>query len=818
MKIMILIIILLLPLLLISVTRTVSLNGTQQYTNIQSALDACNNNDIVEVFPGEYFEHLNTGGRSVTIQSRYNITQSEGTIDSTIIHASVPNSCLKVNTGENVVINGFTMMNNSPLNLGQCLYGIGPFGGGVEVYNRSSIQILNCNITNCIGLTGGIYFEGISFYMSNSKVYNNHGAYTTGGIKIYGNYATSIVFDSVMPNSIYNNTSRIMDLSISNWPHPMNIILSTFSVILTEPDYFFLSTSSDTHVQVSVQSAFFNLINHDIYVSPSGDNSNSGLTPDSPLQTIAYAVKIIESDSLNPKTIHLAPGVYNFTDSNQYFPFSIKSNIRLTGDNMENTFLDSEQSIRYYLGVSVKTNINVENITFAPYISQQGPIGFGNSENIVLRNLKFEGTFGAPRIQMTFVNNIVCENIVFSNAVIEDDNYAFRITYCDNVKMNNIIIDNLDILGMMANVIGFSLFEADVVLRNSIISNCSGYDVSVLLFQNIGADQSNYNLEMSNMLIFNNQSTGSNLWSFAPIFLSNRYQRMKMNNCTIANNNGTNTRVLAVTGDCDVTNSIFYNPGNFSDVVFWNDNYGYVYHPTINYSLLNRPLYATNITLVDSSNVIVNTDPLFLGIEYYDIVQPEYYQLSANSPCINAGTPDTTGLSLPAMDLAGNYRVWNNRIDMGCYEYGSEPYTANEDPEYPPLPDRIMLSTYPNPVYLNGSKGGYTFIEFTLPEKAKEQPVIDIYNLKGQKVRSIRLSQSYNDLVRKAGLSNKEWMTQKSVRKVSDQVGNDKNIGEFYSTVWDCKDDRNQRLASGIYIVKVTSGNKQAAIKMTILK
>jgi len=47
---------------------------------------------------------------------------------------------------------------------------------------------------------------------------------------------------------------------------------------------------------------------------------------------------------------------------------------------------------------------------------------------------------------------------------------------------------------------------------------------------------------------------------------------------------------------------------------------------------------------------------------------------------------------------------------------------------------------------------------------------------------------------------------------------NDRKGGEFYSTVWDCKDDRNQRLASGIYIVKVRSGSKQAAIKMTLLK
>ena len=33
---------------------------------------------------------------------------------------------------------------------------------------------------------------------------------------------------------------------------------------------------------------------------------------------------------------------------------------------------------------------------------------------------------------------------------------------------------------------------------------------------------------------------------------------------------------------------------------------------------------------------------------------------------------DTDGLGLLPYDLAGNWRIWDGRIDMGCYEYGSE--------------------------------------------------------------------------------------------------------------------------------------------------
>jgi hypothetical protein len=150
-------------------------------------------------------------------------------------------------------------------------------------------------------------------------------------------------------------------------------------------------------------------------------------------------------------------------------------------------------------------------------------------------------------------------------------------------------------------------------------------------------------------------------------------------------------------------------------------------------------------------------------------------------------------------DLAGNQRVWDGRIDMGCYEYGAP--VSSEDPELPASVNGINLSLYPNPVYANGLKGSYCFIEFTLPRKAKEPPVVEIYNLKGQRVRSLNISQSYNDLVRKAGLS-KEVNT----------------CGEFYSTLFDCKDMNSRPLATGIYLIRVKADGRQKTAKLTILR
>ena len=65
----------------------------------------------------------------------------------------------------------------------------------------------------------------------------------------------------------------------------------------------------------------------------------------------------------------------------------------------------------------------------------------------------------------------------------------------------------------------------------------------------------------------------------------------------------------------------------------------------------------------DHYNNMLEGNPLFKNEKRHD------YRLTANSPCVNTGTPDITGLFIPATDLAGKPRVVNGIIDMGCYEW-----------------------------------------------------------------------------------------------------------------------------------------------------
>jgi hypothetical protein len=135
----------------------------------------------------------------------------------------------------------------------------------------------------------------------------------------------------------------------------------------------------------------------------------------------------------------------------------------------------------------------------------------------------------------------------------------------------------------------------------------------------------------------------------------------------------------------------------------------------ISYSNIEGGLYDINTTL---PSTVLNSDPNFLDPMNGD------YQLGSGSPCIDMGTPDTTGLNLPYYDLAGNPRIVNGRIDVGCFEYQTSRVLENEN-----LSTRtcILYQNYPNPF------NSITSIEYSILKSA--EVIISIYDIKGNVIK-----------------------------------------------------------------------------------
>lgn len=129
----------------------------------------------------------------------------------------------------------------------------------------------------------------------------------------------------------------------------------------------------------------------------------------------------------------------------------------------------------------------------------------------------------------------------------------------------------------------------------------------------------------------------------------------------------------------------------------------------------------------------IDLDPQFAGTGEFPL------SLSGDSPCVNAGTPDTLGLLLPILDLARNARYVDNHIDMGCYE--NQGNSGFQDL----LLINIELSVSPNPIT------DHSIITLNVQERTElEMTIVDV---EGKVVLTIPI-QNYSRGTHQINLSN----------------------------------------------------------------
>ena len=290
--------------------------------------------------------------------------------------------------------------------------------------------------------------------------------------------------------------------------------------------------------------------------------------------------------------------------------------------------------------------------------------------------------------------------------------------------MENVLITN--------NVGGIHCIESSPTLRNVTISEnaISGFWANSF-GGGINCDQSSPYLE--NVIITNN-SVSKNWWNDGGwgggIYCTN-FSNPVLKNVLVEGNYAEHTGAgMACYVDCNpvLINVTFTN--NVSD-----NTGGAVYnyltsHPAITNSIMwnNMPqeIFSSNIDISYSDiqggwegEGNIDEDPMFTGTGNFP------FSLSDNSPCIDKGNPDTTGLNLPEFDLAGNLRLKGGRIDMGAYENQSVTTVITHGGQT----DKFYSQCSPNPC-----KGELT-ITFTLSESVRM--AIDIYNQQGEKEMEI---------------------------------------------------------------------------------
>lgn len=332
-----------------------------------------------------------------------------------------------------------------------------------------------------------------------------------------------------------------------------------------------------------------------------------------------------------------------------------------------------------------------------------------------------------------FSSPIIRHNIITGNQALQGGGIKCS---ASNLRIeNNLFSWNSNWTGQISAGGGIYVWQSDVVISgNKFINNHSERHGGAI------------HIEQSNSMVINNIITGNNggfvgggicsivgctgniinnliydntAYSGGGIYLNEVIYQITNN--TICQNSATSGGGIMCAGDAgmDIVNTILWN--NVADSL-GNQLFLYPCQAEFHYCDIQDGedgfyVYG-NTTYTYEDNI--ETDPQFMNSGEHP------YSLSDGSECINAGSPDTSGLYLPEYDLAGNVRIIGDRIDIGAYEWQVPVYVENNLELKKPF---ILNQNFPNPFH------SFTQISYTLNESGFV--TLDVCDLQGRIIETL---------------------------------------------------------------------------------
>ncbi|MCF7920273.1 MAG: DUF1565 domain-containing protein [Candidatus Cloacimonetes bacterium] len=627
------------------------------------------------------------------------------------------------------------------------------FGGAVFSSDNTNLYLNNVDITgNRVNdyNGGGIYAGNLSVLdMSDVTIAYNSSLGAGGGL--YLSSLTQPVFDPVNRCNIYLNNFQQRSLGADICSNiPVEVIVDTFTVL--EPtDY----------QAVPIINFTFDILNSklqqaaaDLYVSPDGDNTNSGLTEDEPLKTIQCASSIIQADSLNPRTITLLPGTYSNSSNGEYFPISLPDNVTLTGSPEGFVILDGEYNstvVSFYRSVNntianlkiingnniegggincYRSSPNIQNVTLQYNNATTGSgaaIFINEDSNPLISNVRLQYNSGAHGAGIAILNaSATLQGVILQN---NSANWHGGGLNCRN---SEVILQNVFIFDNYAGRTGGGIFceNSDLSMSNCLINDNIAFEPGGGIFCT-----TNSTLQITSSTFYQNSAQ-----SGSGIFTTN------------------NSSIYLV-------NSIFWDNVD-EEISFFGstsaDTFCLVYSD-IQDGAEGIILGNTGTFNIEEGNI--DLDPQFVSIPDSD------FQLQEDSPCVDVGIDfyDYNGLVLVDLDETQYY---GTAPDMGYCEYIG---VDNELAEL--VPPALNMTISPNP--FNPS----TTINFSLPESSFAE--LAVYNVKGQLVKLL--------------------------------VDEFLPTGD-YTRIWNSYDNLGTNLGSGVYLLSLKTDQHISTRKITLLK
>jgi len=334
------------------------------------------------------------------------------------------------------------------------------YGPGLRCIN-SHVIVINTLLKGNTG--GGLNSSGSNVFLQNVTIADNTSAANGGGIHSVND--SSFVFDSIHRCNMYNNYSSSEGNDIYSNTF-MEVKLDTFTVwnpsdIQAAPiENFSFDIMYGIHTPMSA----------DHYVSPEGDNMNSGLTASEPLKNIYMATSLIIPDSTEPRTIHLLPGTYSQEASGECYPVQLSDYINLEGTVRDSTILSDDWGTRTKIEIKNTVSNSLSGFTIngsrydcAIYCENSNPV----LSDITVTESSIECKSSNPELSDMIISHSSRQNpgivldssdaIMSNMEILENGNRGIYCSYSNPVISNSVISNNKG---------GIHLFHSDAVITD----------------------------------------------------------------------------------------------------------------------------------------------------------------------------------------------------------------------------------------------------------------------------------------------------------------------------------------------------------------
>ena len=651
--------------------------------SIQAGINASTNGDTVLVSNGTYFENVRFMGKAITLASEYIIEGDTNDINSTIIDGSQPQhpdsaAAVMFVDGEDTtsIINGFTITGGTGLLVEEFDMRL---GGGIAS-NSAGVKILNNKIINN-EINHPVYAAGggigcLSEYEENWLVARNN--------FIFGNNCHASVLEA-LGAGVYSGTNLIFENNevFENTCTGINNAQANGGGIL-------LGSQSNTLI--------FDIHNNYIHDNHCDGNSVVGAGV-----MLWYSEGMISGNEFwnnSGIAINTAQGGGMHLNGATGF-------VNIIGNDFYANSLDGSQVQGGGLQVGLPNDlVNVENNSFRQN-TITGTSQASGGGLIVIENK-----------EILISNNLFEENIIEGSQFIAGAGISIAYPLSKTEIRNNIISSNTGTGSESGEGGGTYIYNANNVLfeiEGNIFNNNSMNNGGGLSTYNC------YNVLLSNNLFTMNTTSGSG----GACKLKHFSKSVSFGQLLALDHDSLNTlesihKKSKVMHPQLINNTFLNNEANHGGAIYSDhqEDFPYIINSIFWENIANsgNEIYYTGTDSllisycdIDSTNYIsiygkwkgdanINEDPIFVG--YGD----HPFSLQDESPCVNTGIQDTTGLNLPEFDLAGNPRLYGGRIEMGAYENQNVITSLNDSFKI----NNIELSVFPNPIF------DKTTIEFTL--------------------------------------------------------------------------------------------------------